>query len=427
MSLCQIHNVAFGGEGVGRIDNFVLFIPFTLPGELIEASIGERKKNFAHGTLLKILEKSPDRVAPPCSYFSHCGGCQLQHASYPLQLEIKRRFIEDSLLRIGKITFPVPPVTPSSIPLGYRRHISLKIVPLKGSLKLGFTAVDGHSFTPVSSCLLLSSIEDPILLQLESALSIFNSELFPPKSTLKIIRNSPYKYIAAFSFSKSLPENELTEFRKKLESLDLLEGFILKSPEALLEWGVCQPSFSYKNMVFLYSPFGFVQNHSEQSAKIYDWISEVNKDSQKVLDLYSGIGVSSLTLAKEVKEVIGVELNSISTELAKINAKNNQIDQVQFFCASAEDSTHKIIQSMNPDTIIVNPPKAGIDQEVLRSICLSSACRLTYISCSPPSLARDLALLLKEGFEIQELQCFDMFPQTTHVEIAVQMIRIRFD
>lgn len=423
MSICEITSIAFGGEGIGRVDNFVLFIPFTLPGEIVEVSIDQRKKTFGRGTLQTIIKKNPNRQVPPCPVFSKCGGCQLQHASYEEQLEIKKRFVEDAFLRIGKIDAPIPAVIPSSFPLGYRRHISLKITPIQGILKLGFISIEGNSVTPISSCLLFSALEDPILLEIEQSLLVLDIDLFPDKSSVKIIKNNPNKYIVAFSFSKPLPESELSKIEKQLQTLTSVEGFILKAPNQVLESGMCEPSFVYKNMLFVYSPFGFVQNQSEQSANIYDWISKTNREAKKVLDLYSGIGVSSLALAKEGKKVIGVELNPVSIHIAKKNAQNNAIEQVEFLCASAEDSTDQIIQCMNPDTIIVNPPKAGIDQSVLDSICDSSACRVSYISCSPPSLARDLALFIKKGFAIKDVQCFDMFPQTTHVEVAVQLVR----
>src|SRR5271154_6719283 len=122
MNLCSIHNVAFGGDGVGRIYGLAVFVPFTLPGEEVEVQITQKKKNFAKAKLQTIVQTSPDRVTPPCPYFGKCGGCQLQHASYPLQLELKKRFIEDSLKRIGSIHYPVPAVHPSSSPFGYRRH-----------------------------------------------------------------------------------------------------------------------------------------------------------------------------------------------------------------------------------------------------------------------------------------------------------------
>ena len=159
---CVIDNVAFGGEGVARKDKLVIFTPFTLPGETVELDIYQKKSNFARAHLQKVLHPSPNRIPAPCPYFTTCGGCQLQHSSYPYQLELKKRFVEDSLMRIGKISFSIPPVTASTDPFSYRKHISLQIQCIENTWQLCFTS-NTASFLPVQSCLLFHLPEDPIL------------------------------------------------------------------------------------------------------------------------------------------------------------------------------------------------------------------------------------------------------------------------
>ncbi len=422
MTLCSIHNVAFGGDGVGRIYGLAVFVPFTLPGEEVEVEIVQKKKNFAKAKLQTVVEKSPERVTPPCPYFGKCGGCQLQHASYPLQLELKKRFIEDSLKRIGSIQYSVPAVHPSTTPFGYRRHISLKLKIVQKAFKLGFSTVEG-SHIPVNSCLIFEPASDSIIPFLQDVFSKFDPTLPLSESTIKIIKHSQDKYLIACNLLASLPLKEQEHLKKELSSHPKICGWILKTPIQLLESGDIHPNFMHSDLLFTYSPFGFVQNHPEQSGHIYDWIVKSNTNSKKVLDLYCGIGISSLLLAKAGKKVMGIELNPISIDLAKQNAKQNQIDGSEFLCASAEDSTRKTLHSFKPDALIVNPPKAGIAPEIIQELGGSSIQTITYISCNPPTLARDLAQLVKEGFELKDLQGFDMFPQTTHVETTAQLVR----
>jgi len=261
MTLCPIHNIAFGGEGVGRIDELAVFVPFTLPGELAKVAVHQKKRNFARAKLLTIVEKSPDRVTPPCPYFSTCGGCQLQHASYPLQLQIKKRFIEDSLKRIGKINYPVPPVIPSEVPFAYRRHITLKLKLQNNLYTLGFTTSDG-SHLSISSCLLLYTDSDtnPIIPFLQTLFSKLDPLLPLSESFVKIIKNHSDTYLISCNFSSSLPAQELQILKKSLSSHSSISGWILKTPNQLFEFGKVSPFFTHKGLTFTYSPFGFVQN-----------------------------------------------------------------------------------------------------------------------------------------------------------------------
>lgn len=422
MTLCLIDNVAFGGEGVARVDGLAVFIPFTLPGEKVEIKIEKKKKNFAKASLQKLVEKSPERVTPLCPYFGTCGGCDLQHAAYPLQLKIKKKFIEDSLIRIGHIHFNVPSVQPSSESFAYRRHITLKIKKDHNKWSLGFSALDG-SHLPVRLCFLLHSQDDPIISLLQDIFSQLNPDLFLSDSSIKVLKHLPNQYLIACNFLDSLPKNDIDLLNSRFKASSSISGWIIKTPTETSEHGNTKPYFMHDSMKIHYSPFGFVQNHPEQSEKIYNWILEKNKLSQRILDLYCGVGASSLLLAGQNKEVLGIELNPFSIELALQNREENHVKGVEFICASAESASQEALSSFKPDAIVINPPKTGIDPDVLKSVVESSTKSITYISCSPPTLARDLAFLTKNGFVLQDLLSFDMFPQTTHVETVVYLIR----
>lgn len=413
-----IDNVAFGGEGVARSDGLAVFIPFTLPKEKVLAQIVKKKSNFARANLLKILEESPDRIEPLCSYFSTCGGCQLQHASYSKQLEIKKKFVEDSLLRIGKISFPIPDVIASSLPFAYRRHISLKLERFQESWQLSFTSVDAKPLA-IQHCFLFHEVTDPILHQIQSIIKKIPSS-FDLDARMKIFKSSE-KYILALICQHELPL-KVKNTIQSLTSLPLVQGVTLQTPSETTQWGDCYLSFSCLNLTFTYSPFSFVQNHAEQSERIVSLILELAKDSQKILDLYCGIGVSALALAQKGKSVHAIELNQTAVLLAEENAKKNELSEVLFFCSPAENCLEKV-QSFEPDTILVNPPKTGLDPKVLQAFEHLSVQQIIYVSCHPPTLARDCALLQTMGYNLVFIQSFDMFPQTTHVETVVKFTR----
>jgi 23S rRNA (uracil1939-C5)-methyltransferase len=419
MTLCQIRSVAFGGDGVGVLDTGVCFVPFTLPQEIVEIEISEKKRNFSKGTIKNLIKTHPERVNPPCPYFFQCGGCQLQHASYLLQLDLKKRFLEDSLTKIGKIQYSVPPIQPSTMPFGYRRHISLKIQKTDEIFSLGFTTKKGNHL-PIQGCLLFLKDLDPLLPFLQKLVASLDHKVAFSNSSVKIVKTTNFQYIIFFNFLIPLPLKELEKIKKNLTSNPSLAGWILQTPEQTVTFGETTTSFTHRGINCDYSPLGFVQNHPEQAGYLYDWILEKNTNCQKILDLYCGIGASSLLLAQDGKKVIGVELNPSSIELATQNAHKNRIEDARFVCADVEKAFPALLASFTPDAILVNPPKIGLSPPVLHILGETKGL-ITYISCNPPTLARDLAYLSNRGFIIKDLKAFDMFPQTTHLETAVHL------
>ena len=409
MTECEIQSVAFGGEGVAKVDGFVLFIPFTLPKERVEVKITEKKSRFARASLQKILNPSPHRTAAPCPYFTNCGGCQLQHASYLEQLDLKRQFVEDALTRIGKISFPIPPVIGSSSSFGYRRHITLQLEYMNDSWEMGFASQEG-SFLPIKQCLLFDEPNGSIAAYIHKHLKNLPQNL---PGRLKILKNEP-GYVLAFSFPYSLEEETLSFF-SSLANDPLFTAIAVQTPEQQYSWKEPSLSCSYGGLTFSYSPFSFIQNHAEQSEKIYLHVMNLIDSSKKILDLYCGIGITTLLLASLGKEVLGVEINPIAISHAKQNAIKNGRDPNIFICSSAEKSLGHI-SSFQPDAILINPPKTGVTPPVIKAIGNSLATKVLYISCHPPTLARDAKILEEKGFMLSHIQSFDMFPQTTHVE-----------
>lgn len=346
----KVSSMAAGGLGIIRDQGLVIFVPFTIEDEIVEVEIIALFKNYASGKLKKLIESSPFRVQPKCPVYGRCGGCQLQHMHMDKQLEFKQKMIQESFHKIAKMDLPLFPITATSSPWGYRRHIRVK---RKGP-NIGFIGIDNRSFIEIDHC--------PI-----------------------------------FSF-------------EKLE-LEPGQRVVLKSK--LLEMEVFGLSIHF-------SPQAFLQNNEEQSHLIYKKVYEkiMTLQPKKVLDLYCGIGIMSLLIAREGIKTLGIELNPTAIELAKKNAVLNHISCSKFISSSVE----KCLPGLKDyEIVIVNPPREGLDPIALEALKLMGPKDIFYISCMPQTLARDVERL---GYRIENGYAFDMFPQTMHVETLVHLKKI---
>jgi 23S rRNA (uracil1939-C5)-methyltransferase len=412
-----IESIAFGGAGVLRHEGMVVFVPFTAPGDVAQIDIIQKKKNFATGKLVHLQQASPHRVTPKCSYFGTCGGCQLQHLSYADQLEAKRLFIAESLKRIGHIDFPVPPVVPAKEQWAYRRHIKLNLRPKGDGFEMGYMNHNGFTLLPIDHCPIFHTPDDPVLKELHQFLVQLSSKGVE-EGTVRIIKNGPHTLLA-FAFSPKFPSNR----QEQITSL-------LKTHPT---WGVVIESELYGNtdclldidgLKIAYAPYGFLQNHPEQSLNLYHAIVQaIPEGTKNVLDLFCGIGISSLMIGKKGVNVTGVEMHHASIALAQKNALQNQIKNVRFVEGDAEMMGEKFLETEEVDCVVVNPPRTGLMRPLIEDLINSKTSDLIYVSCMPSTLSRDLKLLTQGGFLVTTIQSFDMFPQTTHVETLVKLTR----
>ncbi len=410
----EINALAFGGEGILRHEGLVIFVPFAAPGDTIKCRIKRVKKSFAFGEIVEILHKSPHRTSPRCPYFGVCGGCQLQHLNYEEQLHQKRIWVEDALTRIGKFSeLAVNNVIPATQNWEYRRHIDLNLHVVKNHYQAGYIGIDNHSLIEVNQCVIFTPAEDKILEEIHQTVHKFiPASLDPGKLTLL------KGYILHFHF-KDLPTNASEVIQKAMAHYSDWKGVILSSHSKTLTFGTTELSYEIDALKFRFSSTVFMQNHPEQSLKIYQKISEIAKHAPVILDLYCGIGISTLLLAKQGATVHGIEYNNKSIDLAKRNAHANHILNAHFQKAAVEE----VIQSINvPDFVILNPPREGLDGKIIEVLKKRKPQEIVYVSCMPSTLARDLRLLCENDlYQIIECQPYDMFPQTSHVETLVHL------
>lgn len=415
----NIESLAFGGQGILRYEGKVVFVPFTSPQEYVKVEVISVKSSHAFGRLLQVLEPGAGRITPRCPYFTKCGGCQLQHLQYEVQLEYKRRAVEDALCRIGGFSLAQSlEIVPANPIWHYRRHIHLNLRPaLNNGLEAGYVSVDHTTLIPVSQCQIFISETDPLFHQLHDLLKKINAGT-GRVSLFKLEQQSGY--LAYFHFEKDVSSKFDSWFKEAIEQTEM-KAICISSPRRKQWFGKASISLRVEGLNIDVSPQAFIQNHSQQSLNIYRKIAAIAAlNSGGIIDAYCGIGISSLILANAGQRVLGVEANPQAIKQANENAKKNRVQQATFMCAKTEDVLDMLLRTGDYRFLLVNPPKTGLHSEAIDAILTYEPKEILYVSCMPSTLARDLKKLSAK-YELVDCFAFDMFPQTSHVETLVHL------
>lgn len=407
----KVSSLAFGGQGIVHNNGLVVFVPYAAPGDLISYQIIQKKKNFAFGKIVAVLEEGTSRVHPECPYFGSCGGCQLQHINAPSQLEQKRQWIVDALQRIGGIDIAVPPVLAAERQWAYRRRISLTI---KGK-SVGYIADDNSTLIAVEKCPIFVPADNSVIGCVREIVSKWDVPL-ENEGKVTVLKRHKNGFLLHFHL-KEMVQNARESMEKALIQYPCFLGIVVSAPGKVLTLGYVSTTEQIEGLSITYGLDVFIQNHSEQSSNIYRSICEYVKTVRpsKVLDLYCGIGISSLMISKYSGSVTGIEMNKEAVKCAQSNAEANAISNVKFKSAKVEAALSELLNAERPDLIIVNPPREGLLPKVVDTLKKYPAKHLIYISCMPSTLARD-AKKLVGTYRLDSVQAYDMFPQTTHVE-----------
>lgn len=397
-----IQDIAFGGSGLLKIDGFVLFIPFTAPGDEIIAEVTFLKKGYGEAKLVEVVVSSPLRTTPKCPYFGTCMGCQFQHIKYDAQLEIKRKNVEDALIRIGKLDIPKVTIVPSEKEYSYRERITLHLD--KG--KAGYVLKDNKTILDIAAC--------PIFTEDKTIFETIHTLFKGMSGRLQLTKDKNSFLIYAYLENCKDPQTLLEASSNHKE----ISGFSLSVNRRTYNTGITTLKSTIENLTFEYSPQSFIQNNFSQSHNIYREILAWLEPDHKILDLYSGIGISSLLLASKGKEVTAIEANKYSVKLAEENARRNKLNATFKTGYVEEVISHHIKQPF--DAVIMNPPREGVNKEALKLLLVNQPKKIIYISCMPSTLARDLNIL-KDRYKVEAVIAYDMFPQTAHVETVVKL------
>lgn len=427
------------GEGIGKIDNFTIFIPGVILGEEVEVNIIKVNKNYAVGKLLNIIIASEERVKPICDIYTRCGGCQLQHMSYKEQLNFKRQKVKDALLRLGGIDVEVEPVLGIKNPYRYRNKVQLPIGKENEKVSIGFYAPRSHNIIDLKTCLIQDEKADDIIKILREWIKEFNVPIYNEKEHKGNLRHimvrTAFKtgevMVVLVTKDKNLPHKEEL-INKLIENLQGVVSIIqninsqktnvVLGKESIVLWGKDKIIDYIGNFKFAITPLSFFQVNPIQTEVLYNKALEYAglKGNEVVFDAYCGTGTISLFLSQKAKKVYGVEIVAEAIESAKLNAKENNVDNVDFIVGESEKVIPELIEKgIKADVVVVDPPRKGCEKSLLEAMANMSPEKIVYVSCDPATLARDLCVLEKLGYKTIRVQPVDMFSNTYHVENVV--------
>jgi 23S rRNA (uracil1939-C5)-methyltransferase len=404
----NIYDQENAGLGVSKINDIITFVENGLPGETGEVLISEVKRNFARGKMVSIDTKSNERCEAPCPYYDECGGCDLQHQAYKYQLTFKEHKVKNALSRIGGFKDIKINNIIFDESFNYRNKVTLKVF----KDKIGFYKRNTNEIIDIDYCMISNDELNKSINVLQSFVKDYKNNTF--KSIM--IRSGNGLMIDIESDDNSL----LNELKSILPSkIDNLKSLILNN-EVL--YGKNYIEKQIDNYTFKLSSKSFYQVNDKVMKKLYDKVIEHVTDdySQVILDLYCGIGTITSLLSKYAKRVIGIEVVSDAVENAKENATVNKINNVIFKEGKVEDLIETLTEE-EIDTIVMDPPRSGVESRALDTIIKINPKQIIYVSCDPVTLARDLKILCNNNYEIKDITPFDMFPQTSHVECVAQI------
>jgi 23S rRNA (uracil1939-C5)-methyltransferase len=450
----RISDIGAEGNAVARVDNLVVFVPMLIPGDVVDIRIIRKRKKYLEGIPVRFHEYSSDRILPQCLHFGVCGGCKWQHLPYNLQLQFKEKQVKDSLVRIGKTELPdIMSIIGSDDEYGYRNKLEytfsarrwLTNEEVRSGLEINIENALGFHIPGVfdkvlniSKCylqpeptnLIRNSVHEYARI---NALSYFDIREQTGFLRNLIVRNSlkgDVMVIAVFYYEDIGLRTALLDFlHEKFPQIKSLMYVInskrndsLGDQDVLLYRGNDHIIETMQGLKFRIGPKSFYQTNTKQALVLYNVVKDFAglNGSEVVYDLYTGTGTIANYLAGNALKIIGMEYVKEAVEDAEANAVMNSINNTEFFAGDIKEllSTDFIASNGKPDVIITDPPRAGMHEDVVRSIISASPERIVYVSCNPATQARDIQIL-SEYYAVSAVQPVDMFPQTHHVENVV--------
>lgn len=424
------------GSGVGRYNGLAVFVRGTVPQDKIIAHIIKRSKNYAIGIIDKILQPSPERIESDCPYSKKCGGCSFRHMTYDEELKYKKSRVQDALNRIGHLDIEVDEIIGADDLSHYRNKAQYPVDISDGEMFAGFYAYKSHRIIPCADCKLQPAEFEKGLEAFAKWIESENITSYNEQTGKGLLRHIYFRkgfatgevMACAVINGNSIPNGELlvSLLREKVDGLTSVAVNINKEKtnvilgkETSIIWGEKYIRDSLLGKNFLISPNSFYQVNHNQCEKLYAKAKAFAglTGTETVLDLYCGVGTIGLTMAENVKQLVGIEIIPQAIENAKENAKINHITNAQFICADAPKGAEILKkQGVNPDIIILDPPRKGCEKSLFDTIEQLSPKKIVYVSCDSATLARDLAILKEKGYEVKKVSAVDMFPRTPHVE-----------
>ena len=430
------------GGGVGKKDGMAVFVENAAVGDVIKCHVIKAKKTYAVGKAVKVLKPSPERITPECPAFLSCGGCSFAHIKYEAELKLKSDKVKDAFLRIGHLSPDIMPIIPSPETKHYRNKAQYPVRRENGILSIGFFAKKSHRVIDANDCILEPTEFYKITEAFRKYINDNNITVYNEELSLGLIRHIYIRkafvtgeiMVCAVINGKSLPNvGELIEMLKLIDGFKTLTVNINREKTNVILGKECQSLYGdgYITDVLCgikikLSPLSFYQVNHDAAELLYKKAAEYAAltGAETVVDLYCGTGTIGLSMAKNARSLIGVEIIPEAIEDAKENAKLNNINNAEFICGDASSAAIELKnRGVTPDVVILDPPRKGCDGELLKTVSVMASKKIVYVSCDPATLARDCEQLSFLGYTVKEATPVDMFPRTAHVESVVLMSR----
>ncbi|WP_289140842.1 23S rRNA (uracil(1939)-C(5))-methyltransferase RlmD [uncultured Brevibacillus sp.] len=439
-----IKTLGINGEGIGYFKRKIVFVDKALPGEVIHAQVTEVKEKYATARLLKVVEKSPARTKAPCPVYEECGGCSLQHMDYKAQLASKQELVIESLRKYARLENPpVAPTIGMDNPWGYRNKAQFQVGKRDGKLVAGLYQTGTHQLVDLETCQVQHEATTAIVRTAKQIIQELGIPVYEERKRTGVIRTVVARVAFAtgetqltlVTATREIPRvkelilelrTQLPELVSIVQNVNAQKTSVIFGETTRELWGRPYIAEKLGELSFDLSARAFFQLNPEQTHKLYDEVKKAAglTGSELLLDLYCGTGTISLWLAPFAREVRGIELIPEAVEDAQKNAERNQAANTQFHVGRAEVlMPHWAKQGVKPDVVVVDPPRTGLDDALIRSLLDVTPKKIVYVSCNPSTLAKDIGKLLAR-YELKHVQPVDMFPHTAHVE-AVTLLTLK--
>ncbi|MFD0958264.1 23S rRNA (uracil(1939)-C(5))-methyltransferase RlmD [Paenibacillus chungangensis] len=440
-----IKRIGINGEGVGYYKRKAVFVEGALPGEVVKAKVSRVERGYLTADVVKIEKRSKQRQEPMCEVYDACGGCQLQHMTYEAQLEAKEEIVREAFRRYtGMEELPLRAIIGMDNPWGYRNKAQLQTGQHKGEIITGLYAAGSHQLVDISGCAVQHSAVNRTMDVVKRILAELDIPIYDERKREGAVRTIVARIgaetdkvqLTLITATDRLPDARrlVQRVRDELPDVVTIAHNVNKGKSPLIFgertsilWGEERLEETLGDVQFALSPRAFFQLNPEQTVKLYDAVREAAEltGSELVVDAYCGTGTIGLWLAPYAREVRGIELLPEAVSDARDNARTSGIENTRFYEGRAEKLLPEwVAQGVQPNVVVVDPPRTGCELPLLQAIAESKPRRLVYVSCNPSTLAKDCKVLLENGYRLEWVQPVDMFPQTSHVECVVGICRV---